>query len=345
MKAPAGGSEKAPPTRGLALLQQKQKGSKTSLNSQVRNEQPDVDKAREALIAAREAQREGREVEGVEALATWLNAPNVEKESGELADVIQAMVALGCWLCNAVATRHLHKRQVARAFTFTRTCQRWLALRRGEPDEMWLKLKFDCYFNGAELAQTSGDTARAVLLLRECAKLQAAMQEVPAPEAVYICLAEVHLKCGDHEAAASAAQSASDSLKSQEIGGDERKRYSLVFSLALEQSALVVLCRKGQAVASERALRCLPDAEATWFVQPEGSEGPGDDACRVLLGQMRKVHHDLLTSIREAQDVQINKAMQATVSSQKSTAAAEMLDSAAPAPGSSSEGVQPALAQ
>lgn len=264
-----------------------------------------ADQARCALGAARQAHGASQDADAIEMLAAWLDGGKAlaKEQDPELVTVHQGMVALGCWLCNAVATRHLSKRQVARAFTYTRTCDRWLSLRKGPSDNMWLKLRFDCHFNAAELAQTSDDTPKAIAMLRECEKLQLAMKEPPEPEAVYICLAEVLLKVGQHEEAAGAAQHAASALKVQQLDGNERKRYSLLFALALEQSALGAVMKANgiHGFASERALRCLPDAESIWFAASSDSPSPVDNACRELLVRMRRLHHSLLQTHQKFQ--------------------------------------------
>jgi len=294
---------------------------------------PLLERSRAALGAARQAHKEGRDVEAVETLAGWLDPGSLfgqlsrrqEMQDPDVVKVVEAMVALGCWLCNAIATRHLHRRQVARAFSFTRTCERWLALRSGPSDRMWLKLRFDCSLNAAELAQCSDDTPQAIVRLRECERLQRAMQDPPEPEAVHICLAEVLLKTGQHAEAAGAAQRAEAALRPQQGGADERKRYSLLFALAMEQSALGALSRAAgfRGFAAERALQCLPDAEMLWFAAPSTAAaaagkppaGQAAGACHELLARMRRLHHELLLNQQAhgsghggpaAQDVQPN---------------------------------------
>jgi len=222
--------------------------------------------------------------------------------------VQQAIVALGCWLCNRVATGHLQKRQVARAFAYTRTCERWLKLRRGPSDDMWLKLRFDCAFNAAELAQSSEDLPKAVDKLRACERLQSAMQDPPEPEAVHICMAEVLLQGRRHIEAAVASQRAVDVLQPQQGHGNERKRYSLLFAYALEQSALAAVDPEFELTLRRRALQCLPDAEAAFFAAPCDEPTPVDEASRALLAQMRRLHYELM--LRHQASQQAEEAME-----------------------------------
>jgi len=263
--------------------------------------------ARWGLAEARQLHREGRDEEGVDILVEWLDGPAPSPHDAEMQELQQAMVALGCWLCNTLATRHLHARRVARAFGYTTTCERWLGLRQVAPDdssseEMWARLQYDRALNGAELAQSSGDRPKAICLLRECERLQAAVPSLPDPEATHLCLAEVLLQSGRHAEAATAAVCATQLLRKQAVDDEERKIYGLLFAISLEQAALAAMgSGAGSAPPPLRALRCLADAEAAWALVkpsllPSGSAGatPGIEAARALLLEMRAVHARLL---------------------------------------------------
>lgn len=270
---------------------------------------PSATAARAALADARELHREGRDEEAVDVLVEWLDGPAPESgQDLEMKDLSQAMVALGCWLCNNLATRHLHVRRVARAFGYTTTCERWLALRQaswqdGGSEDMWARLRYDRALNAAELAQSSGDRAKAIILLRECERLQETVPSLPDPEAPHLCLAEVLLQSGRLAEAATAAVHAMKLLRSQPIDDEERKVYGLLFALSLEQAALAAMATPSSGPPRLRALRCLPDAEATWALTAqcdEGSESQGVQAARALLQEMRNVHGRLLQQAANA---------------------------------------------
>jgi len=264
--------------------------------------------ARLSLTEARECHGDGRDEEAVDILVEWLDAYPTSQDA-ELRELLQAMVALGCWLCNNLATRHLFARRVARAFGYTTTCERWLCLREvpvnhSKDAEMWARLQYDCALNAAELAQSSGDRLKAVALLRECERLQASAPSLPDPEAAHLCLAEVLLESGRNAEAATAAVRAMQILRKQPVEDEERKVYGLLFALSLEQAALAAAGTAGMGPPPIRALRCLPDAEAVWSLakHSESEEGgtPGSDASRVLLGEMRTVHGRLLQQAAKA---------------------------------------------
>lgn len=248
------------------------------------------------LAAARQFHREGRDEEAVDLLAQRFESRVVEDETGgaDAAGTYQAMLAMGCWLCNSLATEHLLARRVARAFGYTRTCEQWLDM-RGIPQaddadaEMWLRLSFDRALNAAELAKASDDLPQSLEMLRKCERLQASMHVPPRdPEVVHICLAEVLLQRARHAEAASAAARAVELLQPQLVAGDERKAFALLFALSLQQSALDAA---GQIPC---ALRCLAAAEAAWAysIPEDGGQDPpgGAEAARKLLARMRQVH-------------------------------------------------------
>lgn len=307
-----------------------------------------LQQARPALAAARELHREGRDEEAIDVLVEWLDAGGPSppssptegqviseqfSEDPDFVEVHQAMIALGCWLCNTLSTRHLHARRVARAFGYTRTCERWLAkVKDNTNGEMWLRLRYDRALNAAELAQSSDDQPKAIVMLHECERLQAKMQAPPNPEAVHLCLAEVLQQSGQYVEAANAAAQAIDLLRQQNVEGNERKVYSLVFALSLEQAALASLAgiplanapapsgsesgltptdntvvRAPPPVAATppvRAMRCLSEAEAAWTMNIGADAGPinaASDAVRGLLAQMRYVHRDLVMAAAASQ--------------------------------------------
>lgn len=270
--------------------------------------------ARSGLAAARELHRDGRDEEAVDILVEWLDSPPPTTHDDELNDLLQAMVALGCWLCNTLATRHLHARRVARAFGYTRTCERWLSLRQAtlEDDssaEMWARLRYDRALNAAELAQSSGDRPKAVAALRECERLQAATPSLPDPEAVQLCLAEVLLQSGRRAEAVAAANLAMEYLRRQTPHTDERKVYSLLFAFSLEQAALAGMPAAGGAGPPPmRALRCLPEAEAAWAMASCEGPSPGFDAARQLLAEMRNTHERIMQQASVAQTAAHNAA-------------------------------------
>jgi len=265
--------------------------------------------AKSLLAKAQHFHRRGQDEDAVELIMEWLDrsggaeigvSAGWEAEDGEMVAVQQAMVALGCWLCNALATGHLIARRVARAFGYTRACQRWLALQRppghGErPSEMWLRLRFDQALNAAELAQTSDDLPTVVAMLRECERLQAFMEAPAEAEAVHICLAEALLRGCCFAEAARAAQAAAALLGPQQRPGAEgaRKVYSMLFALSLEQSALGAL-EGPERPPPERALQCLPDAEAAWLLGSSGGPSPADEASLALLERMSRAHCELV---------------------------------------------------
>lgn len=263
--------------------------------------------ARVGLAEARELHREGRDEEAVDILVEWLDGPVPSARDIELNDLRQAMVALGCWLCNTLATRHLHARRVARAFGYTTTCERWLGLRQasaddGSAEEMWARLRYDRALNAAELAQSSGDRNKAIELLRVCERLQSAVPSLPDPEAGHLCLAEILLQSGRPAEAATAAVRAMQLLRKQPVEDEERKVYGLLFALSLEQAALAALGTAASGPPPLRALRCLPDAEAAWALTKQSEEGatPGVEAARALLVEMRTVHGRLLQQASSA---------------------------------------------
>lgn len=281
--------------------------------------------ARKALADAREMHKKGRDEEAVDMLVEWLDGPPADPRDAEMQELLQAMVALGCWLCNTLATRHLHARRVARAFGYTTTCERWLALRRiGKDDsgseEMWARLQYDRALNAAELAQSSGDRPKAIWLLRECEHLQVAVPSLPDPEATHLCLAEVLLQSGRYAEAVTAAVRATQLLRKQAVDDEERKIYGLLFAISLEQAALCAMgATAGSGPPPLRALRCLADAEAAWaLVKPasEGEPSPGIEAARALLMEMRAVHEKILQQAQAAHNVALSTA-QAKAKSKK----------------------------
>lgn len=272
------------------------KGSRTAIR-------PDVDAlktaedGRIALSEARELHRDGRDEEAVDILVEWLDQPLPESLARDMHALHQAMIALGCWLCNSLATRHLHARRVARAFGYTRTCERWLAQREVVPDgstEIWARLQYDRALNAAELAQSSGDQVKAIAMLRECETLQAVSPSLPDPEAIHLCLAEVLMQCGRNAEAAAAAVCATDILRQPNLE-DDRKVYALLFALSLEQAALARI----DGPVPARALKCFTDAEAIWTEVAGGcswatSASAGAQAIHALLMEMKSTHDSLL---------------------------------------------------
>jgi len=266
-----------------------------------------VQRAEAALSTARNMHQQDRDEDAVEILAEWLNEAGRAGPVGpDAVRIQQAMIALGCWLCNRLATKHLHARRVARAFGHTRVCQRWLAMRvdpqalGGRTDhgtaQMWLQLEFDCTLNSAELANASDDGEGAIAALANCQDLSEGMDFRPDPEAVHLCLAEVLLRAGRHAEAAISARHASNLLRAQQIPGDGRKLYSLLFALSLEQSALSTLSDLPGLPPLRRSLLCLQDAEAAWHEGGYDAIDPGPP--QALLERMRTVHAHLLSRVR-----------------------------------------------
>lgn len=272
-----------------------------------------VHRARSALATARQLHRQGQDDDALNILVECLDKEAIgsshvghashRSEDVDMDNIHQAMVALGCWLCNALATRHLSERRVARAFGYTRTCERWLAKEKNPSDvhenvEMWLRLRFDCTLNAAELAQTSSDLPKAVAKLKECKRLQDKMSAPQEPEVVHLCLAEALLHTNQYADAAVAAQCAIQFLQPQQQR-DERKIYSLLFALSLEQAALAAVGEQ-DAPPPPRAMMCLPDAEAVWYYDSMRHMPAVDEASQALLLQMRRVHSGLLVRLQGA---------------------------------------------
>lgn len=266
---------------------------------------------RPVLARARDLHREGQHEDAVDLLVEWLDKDKISADDLESADVVQvhqAMLALGCWSCNILSTVHLCERRVARAFGYTRTCQRWLGLHmhsveKSENSAMWLRLRFDCALNAAELAQSSGDYPGAVGILRVCERLQDVMDAPNQPEVVHLCLAEALLQSGCSFEAIQEAQCAAEVLRLQQGSDDRRKIYSLVFALSLEQAAMCLqVGLRPECKPPVRALHCLTEAEeiAEPLLSFHGQSLAQDeaavmgDACRVLLEQMRHVHCKLM---------------------------------------------------
>lgn len=250
-----------------------------------------VAQARSALAHARDLHQQGEEEDVVEVLIEWLDQKKQWLDTPDMHTVHQAMVALGCRACNLAATQHLQARQVARAFGYTRTCERWLALRMrdtgSEPgSDMWLRLEFDLNFNSAELAKSSGDLVRAASLLQTCERLQGKLPHTSVPEAVHLCLAEVLQQIGQPAQAAVQAGRAVRILQQQWSVGTP-KLFSLVFALSLEQ---VTLASVGSDLPPPpRAFDCLADAETAAY---QGLS-PELESVQPLLAKMRQVHQEL----------------------------------------------------
>lgn len=265
---------------------------------------PDVDTARTALADAKKLlKKQGQEARVVDLLVRYLESCGISGASGEgsqegdAADLVafqQDIIALCCWLCNSLATQYLRTSKVARAFACTRTCEKWLKFRRVRCDDDWLRLRFDCAFNAAELAKASDDLPQAVKKLWLCARLQSSMRKPANPEIVHISLSETLLQCESFAEAAQIAHNAVEILKCQQIDKDERKRYALLFALTLEQASLSSLDFSPGSGAPERAMACLAEAEMASFRAPCDEPTPVDEAARALLEQMRRLHCQLL---------------------------------------------------
>lgn len=262
--------------------------------------------ARAVLAEARQLHRSDKSEDAVEMLVAWLDTPGSAAIASAAADnetlaIFQAMLTLGCWLCNLLATRHLQCRRVARAFGYTRTCERWLAARASgivsqDNDEIWLRLHFDCLLNSAELAQISDDSSKALSCLKECEKVQKVMSKHSDPEAVYLCQAEVLLNLKRFQEAATAAARAAEVLKpQQQPSGGEKKAYSLIVALSLEQAALIALGGHTGPIPA-RALRCTAEAQSAWLLSNFEPNTPGCMAAQALLAQMRTLHNQIQTS-------------------------------------------------
>eukprot|EP00929_Paragymnodinium_shiwhaense_P120275 TRINITY_DN92203_c0_g1_i1.p1 TRINITY_DN92203_c0_g1~~TRINITY_DN92203_c0_g1_i1.p1 ORF type:complete len:469 (+),score=74.43 TRINITY_DN92203_c0_g1_i1:126-1532(+) len=295
-------------------------------------------KMRSSLADARELHRSGKDEEALEKLAPWLE--KLERETTEAArttphgkqrspvaaeasvlTVQQAMLALGCWLCNACATRHLQAGRVARAFGFTHLCERWLDLRKPElggkalgdqsGEDMWLRLLYDCSLNSADLAQASEDVQATTAALRTCEKLLGLATDLPDPEAVHMHLAEALMQEGDFAEAAMSARRAHEVLSVQALQADcaddedsLRRVCSILYALSLEQMALSNTSGPGLPPPS-RSLKCFLEAERIWFQRTDGapkadgnSQSGAEAAASSLLARMRQTHLELFARVR-----------------------------------------------
>jgi len=93
-------------------------------------------------------------------------------------------------------------------------------------------------------------------------------------------------------------------LRRSRPSADERRRYSFVFALTLEQAALSSM-DMGCVMPVERALSCLPDAEAVFFTSGQDDVTPVDAASRALIGQMRRTHHQMLKRWRDLNEAEL----------------------------------------
>mmetsp|Transcript_52033 Transcript_52033/g.96354 ORF Transcript_52033/g.96354 Transcript_52033/m.96354 type:complete len:317 (+) Transcript_52033:58-1008(+) len=264
------------------------------------------EEALQVLAAAKQQHDDGRLESAIQKLMHWFEprAQTWADAEPKVRELLDTMLSFGCWLCVEASTWHLRGRRVARAFHYTRLCQRWLALHgkaAGDEEELWLRLRYDCFLNAAELAQVSEDQLKALQALRECERVQKAMTAPPDPEAVYICLAEVLLQLGHMEEAADAALLAEKYLRSQIAGKSTRKAYSLLVALSLEQAAYSEQLTSSMGPLPSRALECFNEAESAWNAggMQAGSDHPGARAAVILLDEMRQVQDELSVHVKQ----------------------------------------------
>mmetsp|Transcript_34501 Transcript_34501/g.78762 ORF Transcript_34501/g.78762 Transcript_34501/m.78762 type:complete len:327 (+) Transcript_34501:35-1015(+) len=267
---------------------------------------PSQEEAQRVLEAAQQQHDDGRLESAIQKLMRWfeLREELWADAAPEVQELLDTMLSFGCWLCVEASTWHLRGRRVARAFHYTRLCQRWLGLRSKagrDEEELWLRLRYDCFLNAAELAQVSEDQLKALQALKECERVQKAMQAPPDPEAVYICLAEVLLQLGHMEEAADAALLAEKYLRSQIAGTSTRKAYSLLVALSLEQAAYSEQLASSMGPLPSRALECFNEAESAWNAggMQASNDHPGARAAVILLDEMRQVQDELAAHVKQ----------------------------------------------